>query len=255
MVAQRRSSRPRKENTSRRSKTGLPKNLADAIRRAWPNGVVDMPVDSDDAPFWDIYRELRASLSRIPGSTEFYEREPEDELESSRGPDADEDALARSGGSLSYHVFFLSPQGDRFQFETDTIEPDEDGVEQRYQGEGRIGCVVGVSLVAPFAVIMFDERAVFENGSRSEPDVEPHIFTLDGRRRDLDEDYREMVDEEGVAILRTLRTKIVSVLDDFEISVIPEEDLDRPVPSLRAGGDAFVGNPVTVREAFFFRGP
>jgi hypothetical protein len=71
----------------------------------------------------------------------------------------------------------------------------------------------------------------------------------------LDEDYREMVDEEGVAILRTLRTKIVSVLDDFEISVIPEEDLDRPVPSLRAGGDAFVGNPVTVREAFFFRGP
>ena len=37
-----------------------------------------------------------------------------------------------------------------------------------------------------------------------------------------------------------------------------EEDLDKPVPWLRAGDEVFpgdAGEPITVRQAFFFQGP
>ena len=117
---------------------------------------------------------------------------------------------------------------------------------------------VGISLIAPFAVVTLDEMEVFENGSRSEPGVEPHIFGLDGRKLDVEEHYREMVEDEGLAVLRKLRTEVVRVLNDFAIAVIAEGDLDKPVPWLRAGEEVFLGDagaPITVRQAFFFRGP
>ena len=130
--------------------------------------------------------------------------------------------------------------------------------QQRFPGEGRIGCAVGISLVAPFAVVTLDQMEVFENGSRSEPSVEPHIFGLDGRNLNMEEHYREMVDDEGLAVLRKLRTEVARTLNDFAIAVIPEEDLDKPVPWLRAGDEVFpgdAGEPITVRQAFFFQGP
>ena len=74
---------------------------------------------------------------------------------------------------------------------------------------------------------------------------------------DVEEHYREMVDDEGLMLLRQLRSQIVRILNDFSIAVIPEEDLDRPVPWLRAGDEVFLGDaePITVRQAFFFQGP
>ena len=74
----------------------------------------------------------------------------------------------------------------------------------------------------------------------------------------MEEHFKEMVDENGIAILRKLRADIVSILDNHGIAVIPEEDLGKPVAWLRAGGDAFLGSagePITVRDAFFFHGP
>ncbi len=65
-----------------------------------------------------------------------------------------------------------------------TGKPDEDGELRRLSGEGRIGCSVGVSLVAPFAVGALAEMECFENGSRSEPDIELHIYSLDGKKID-----------------------------------------------------------------------
>ena len=79
----------------------------------------------------------------------------------------------------------------------------------RLYREGRIGWVVGISMVAPFAVVKLDQMEVFENGSRSEPDVEPHIFGLDGRKLNVEEHYREMVDDQGLAVLRKLSRKII----------------------------------------------
>jgi hypothetical protein len=110
-------------------------------------------------------------------------------------------------------------------------------------------------MVAPFAVVALEQMEVFENGSRSGPGIEPHIFDLDGEKLDMEEYCREMVGDEGLAILRKLRAEIVAVLNDHEIAVIPEKDLDKPVPWLQAGLDVFLEQPITVQNAFFFRGP
>ena len=206
--------------------------------------IIRPPHNSDDAPLWDTYPRLKASLSRIPKTRVLYEREPQ------LVPNSEE-------GSRSYCLFFVSPADERFEFVTDTIEPDEDGIERRFPGRGWVGCVVAVSVVAPFAAVSLDQLEAFENGSRFEPDVEPHIFGLDGEKVDLESHFGEMVDEEGLSILRNLRAAIVRVLKESEIAVIPEADLDRPVPWLRAGEEALVGQagePLTVRQAFFFRG-
>ena len=238
-------------------KTDLPEQIVEAIRKAWPDGVIEMPADTGEAPFRDIYPTLKAGLSHIEGSAIFYEHEPQGRPQWGEGSDSGEEPPECDEEPRSYHVFFLSPLDDRFQFESETIEPDEAGVEQRFPGEGRTGCVVAVSLAAPWAVVRLDEMELFETGSRSEPDVDPHIFSLDGRELDLEEYYREMVDDEGLAVLRELRARIARVLNDCQLSVIPEDDLDKPVPWLRADDEVFVGHagkPITVRRAFFFRG-
>lgn len=224
--------------------TGMPRHIADAIRQAWPDGVVHMPNHSDDAPLRGTYSRLKASLPRIPETRVLYEREPQ------LVPSSDE-------GTRSYCLFFLSPTDGRFEFGTDTIEPDEDGIERRFPGQGWMGCLAAISVVAPFAAVSLDEMEVFENGSRMEPDVEPHLFSLGMGKLDLESHFGEMVDEEGLSILRNLRAKIVRVLKRSGIAVIPEADLDRPVPWLRAGEGVLLGQagePITVRKAFFFRG-
>jgi hypothetical protein len=52
------------------------KDVALAIERAWPDGVVDMPIDSDESYFWDIYPKVKQDLSRIKGATLLFERGP-----------------------------------------------------------------------------------------------------------------------------------------------------------------------------------
>ena len=113
--------------------------------------------------------------------------------------------------------------------------------------------MVAVSLVAPFAAVTLGQMEVFENGSRSELDVEAHIFGSDGRKVDPSKHYRELVDEAGFTALRTLRADIVRVLEAFRVVVIPEGDLDRPVRWLRASADVVTGERISVRDAFFFR--
>ncbi len=235
----------------------LPKNIADAIRQAWPDGGVDISGTSDIGTLEDVYPKLKTSLSRIRGARVLYERDlrlvPDSEETSDEGhdpPDWDD-------GSRSYGLFFVSPSDRRFEFDTETIEPDDDGVERRLPGQGWVGLVVGISVVAPLAAVSLDQYEVFENGSRFEPDVEPHMFGMDGGKLDLEAHFREMVDDEGLSILSRLRARIVRILKDSKIAVIPEEDLDLPVPWLREGEEALVGRtgrPISVRQAFFFQG-
>lgn len=123
-------------------------------------------------------------------------------------------------------------------------------------GQGRIGYAVAISLMAPSAVVTVDQMAVFETGTQFEPDFGPYLFGPDGRALDPEDHYRELLDEAGFAVLRTLRAKIVHVLQRYRVTVIPKEDLDRPVRGLRAGEEVLVGapgEPLTVRDAFFFR--
>jgi hypothetical protein len=76
----------------------------------------------------------------------------------------------------------------------------------------------------------------------------------------MDEHFRELFDDEGVQALHKLRDKIIEILEAHHLTVLPEEELRKPVPWLRAGEEAFVdpkilGGGITVQDAFFHRGP
>ena len=172
------------------------------------------------------------------------------------GSDLEDDPPDGPEEPRSYHLFFLSPADERFRFETDTIEPDDEGFDAQVQGYGRIGWLVGISLVAPFAVVGLDEMEIFESGSQTEPDIDPHLFGLDGKVAEMDEHYQKVLDDEELAILRKLEAWIAGVLSEFEITVIPKAELGMIVP-LRADQEVLVGHagePINVRNAFFFRG-
>jgi hypothetical protein len=42
----------------------VPKRIAEAIKLAWPDGVVEM-IDLDEAPFWDTYWGTRWQLLQL----------------------------------------------------------------------------------------------------------------------------------------------------------------------------------------------
>jgi len=240
---------------TRRAK--LPKYLADAIDQAWPDGVVEM-IDLEACPLRETYSTLKGRLSRIPGSDLVFERDPAGGPRWSEDSDPDEDPPEWDEPARSYHLFFLSPRDRRFSFDTETVEPDDDGIERRFAGQGRIGHVVAVSLVAPFALVAIDQSEVFENGSYSQPGIEGHLFDLDGTRLDMERHYMDVFEEEGPLVMQgltTQREKIARALKAFAISIIPERYLDTPVPGLRAGEDVLTeskGRPLTVRDVFFF---
>jgi hypothetical protein len=232
----------------------VPKYIAEAVERAWPNGLVEM-IDLDEAPFWDTYPALKARLSRISGSDLLYEREPRGGPRWNEGADPDKDPPSWSDPTRSYHLFFLSPSDPGCSFGTDTVEPDEDGVERRFEGEGRVGHTVAVSLAAPFALVALSQYETFENGSRSEPGIELQVFNLEGKRLDAEQHYLEMFGEETMRILAEHGGRITLILEEHGLSVLPNEYLNAPLPRLRAGEDLLqgsAGKPLTVRDAFFF---
>jgi hypothetical protein len=74
---------------------------------------------------------------------------------------------------------------------------------------------------------------------------------------DLETHFRETHGPEAVRALSALRDKIAQSLTEAGLLVIPEEEARKPVPWLQAGedvwvGEAFTGQPITVKDAFFF---
>ena len=52
----------------------IPKNVAAAIQKAWPDGIVEQ-FDRDESYFERIHSTLRASLATVPGGGHFWETE------------------------------------------------------------------------------------------------------------------------------------------------------------------------------------
>ena len=172
--------------------------------------------------------------------------------------------------SSSYHLFFLSPNGDEFDSETECEveadpEYDEETGEEILDGEretitvrGRehAGWSVAVSLVAPIAVITFSDYTVFDDRPADLPSVERYAEDAEGNRFDHAEHFRKMHGERAFQVLEKLRERIAAILEKHGVTVLPEAEWRKPVPWLRGGGDALVGEvvnqPVRVLDAFFF---
>jgi len=242
----------------RRAKAEIPKQILNAIHRVWPDGIVETGCDLiEDSYFHELHPQLYRSLSSIKGASLRYnrganEQQPcEDDWDSrwSDSPPIDDN-------TYSYHLFFICPDDKLFRYTDETEEPDEEDPEEEetIAGEGFIGCVVGVSLLARFAVVGLNCYHEYESGSHTCPDLEICAWSEDGNRLTADQYFRSRVGEEGMRLLYNLRNRIVQVLKSHRITVLSEQDQQRAVPWLRPGEEVLKEEgPVTVNDAFFFQ--
>ena len=239
------------------------------IERAWPDGVVEMP-DFEESWFCCVAAALDRDLRRAQRGGFSYERSPETVPIWADGADRDEDPPLDVEPRRSYHLFFYSPAGDEFAFESETeeyVEPedyDEDSAGEpefsmvTVAGEGRVGWTVAVSLVVPVAVITLSQMTTFDDGAVGEPSIETYAETEDGVRiTNQEADFRQRKGDAAFAVLAQLRAKFVRILEKRGITVLPEDEWRKPVPWLRASEDTFIGmsgQPLRVLDAFFFEG-
>ena len=233
----------------------IPKDVAVAINECWPDGVVE-PFATDESYFHATHPRLEQDLRNIRGGSLLWQTEEE----IAAGWDTEKDEPPSSDGWQSYHVFFLSPGGEEFRFEDDTagIEEQEDPqpeAETEHPGEGWIGCAIGICLAAPYAVINLCSCSHDEDGGVSAPDVESFIYSDDTNERvGTDQYHREILSQEAFQRLEALRRELALILAKHGIQTLDKRVLDLPVPGLKAGGEAFLEEPLRVQDAFFFRG-
>jgi len=255
----------------RKQGAGLRKDVLETIERVWPHGVVEMTFDSEESYFWDIHQGLTRALKRIKGADLLLEREAEGEPIWPDGADRDQDPPADFSNSRSYHMFFVSPRGEAFVFETEIEDIDEDAMAEEIDepgwkdplmknipGEGRTGLSVAASLLAPFAIVLLNDMLAFEDGSTSEPGIEPCAQTEEGEPiADLEAHFRKFHGEAALEILRKLRSEIVGILERHGVTVLQEDEWRKPAPWLQSGEEVFAGSPgepIRALDAFFFEG-
>ena len=239
--------------SSRSSVVEIPEDLAAAIKRCWPRGVVE-EFPTDESYFHEIRRQIERDLGRISGALLVWQTE--EEGAGGNDDDADEPLLSCSEWQ-SYHVFFLSPEGDEFRFEDETSAHDpEDGTQITYPGEGRFGLALTISLAAPFAAIDASSHSWFEDGSIVFPDPTFRLFWDEetGEAVSPNEYYRDLFGQEMFQKLEILRQAVVSIMASHRISVLDEAVLDLTVKGLKANQEVFLDKRLRVRDAFFFRG-
>jgi len=259
---------PLLENRCRMSKK--PKNagahlradVREAIERLWPEGVLELNCDPDESYFHTVHPRLARAFQRIPNTQPPREHEANPEpvwYDSDRWEDPPDDIPP----SRSYHRFFISPRGEDFEFE---IEPEDepefsgdDAGEDDFflepaSGSRRIGWLVAISLLAPFAVIELADVSAYDDGGWSEPEIESCCQTLEGETTSLESIFREHHGAEAYQTLVGLRRKLSAILEKWGIAVLPAEEWRKPVPSLQAGEACMtvVKNKVRVLDAFFF---
>ena len=248
-MTKRKSRSTNKNSNAASSVVEIPRELVAAIKRSWPRDVVE-EFDTDESYFHEIRHQIERDLRRISGVSLVWQTEDVD-----RGACDDEDeALPSYSEWQSYHVFFVSPDGDEFRFEDETIGEDpEDGTETIYSGEGRYGLSLTISLAAPVAAIGVSSYSRYEDGGYTIPDPMSslHMNEETGKVISANEYFRDCLGQEMFQKLEILREQITSIVALRHISVLDESVLDLPVQSLKADQEVFVGKPVCVRDAFF----
>ena len=247
-MTKRKSRSTNKNSNAASSVVEIPRELVAAIKRSWPRDVVE-EFDTDESYFHEIRHQIERDLRRISGVSLVWQTEDVD-----RGACDDEDeALPSYSEWQSCHVFFVSPEGDEFRFEDETIGEDPgDGTETAFSGEGRFGLLLTISLAAPVAAIGVSSYSHYEDGGYTIPDPMSslHMNEETGIVISANEYFRDCLGQEMFQKLEILREQITSIVALRHISVL-ESVLDLPVQSLKADQEVFVGKPLCVRDAFF----
>jgi hypothetical protein len=151
------------------------------IRAACPRGVVDMPTDPEEKYFAKLYPRLRRALERIKGAAILYERdcsgEGDEGQRMSNSFSFDDDDWengwldAAPGISFSYHLFFVGLSDPAMQVDCDTEhEVDDQETMATVEGKETFGYAVGVSLLAPVAMVQVNtyDRFLIKGGTKCE---------------------------------------------------------------------------------------
>jgi hypothetical protein len=236
----------------------IPPDVAAAIHRCWPDGIVD-EFATDESYFHEIHARLERDLRNIRGASMRW-RTRDTQLDARSDED---DELPLPDEWQSYYVFFLTLDGEACQFEDETAggmeareDPQEKGSETVCPGEGWIGCAVGISLAAPYAVMNLCSYSRYQGGTTSIPDVESFIHSEETQQRvDTDQYYREILSREAFQRLEALRVEIgASILARHRLKILDKAVLNLHVPGLNASEEVFLEEPLRVQDAFFFRG-
>jgi hypothetical protein len=249
-------------------------DVQDAIEGVWPDGVMT-GFDREESYFGEVHSKLAAGLRRIAGT------EPIDEFPASRPQrpwredddnDFEDDPPSDDRPSRSYHLFFISPMGEDFSFETeiespvepedeiddeivDEVEIEDDLPTEVFAGRGRTGWSVAVSLLAPFATVTLGSMSNFEDGTTDEPSIEDRGFNETGERVDPEVEFRKNRGEAAFKVLAKLRDRITGILERHKIVVLPETEWRKPLPGMKAEEEVLVGmggEPIRVLDALFF---
>jgi hypothetical protein len=249
--------------------------IAKLIKKAWPDGIVDMPIDEDESYFWDIYDNLRAKISKLPGASMLHESWPSPQTSSIDDDDADEDWLDKvfQEPSRSWHLFALRPQtrielpmnleedpGEADDFQADDSQDD---AQSEFDTEGfdepavigsSLGFLLAVSLVAPVAIVMEYVMDETEYGTDASPPLAlPCAF--DSEDKIVEPDYSSDLSADDRKRAGAIRQRLVRVAEKTGLLVLPFDQRQETVPGLHAGSEAFLNEPITVQTAFFFEGP
>jgi hypothetical protein len=137
--------------------TDIPRQILNAIGSVWPDSTVQIRRGLiENSYFHELHRKLHRSLSSIKGVSLHYERGG---TSRGRGKDDWDSRWCRNppidDNTYSYHLFFMCPDDNLFRYKAETEEPVEEDpdVEEAVAGHGFVGCVVGVSFLARFAIV------------------------------------------------------------------------------------------------------
>lgn len=257
-------------SNQKRENSNIRKDILETLDSIFPGNVIEMWDGFEESHLEDIYDDLKTKLSAIKTATLDYERDWEgndprfdnfnqppgwnDEKENFHEPIP----VPMGDISSSYHLFFLGLKGGRFRCECEDDTLDNDGNLEEVKGIETLGCSVGISLLAPFAVIMTGSRSVYEDGSYTCPDIETYIFEHNGEPVDMEDHIRQIAGEEALQAIRELKNRITSILESFGISILPDEEAEKPVPWLQPGEEVCIetlpDETIKLKDAFFFRG-
>jgi hypothetical protein len=263
-------SRPTQKRTS-----AIPATIAKLIKKAWPDGIVEMPIEDDESYFWDIYDKLKTKISRMRGAWMFHERPASPDASSI--DDEGENGLdeAWQEGSRSYHLFVIQPQTTiRLPIdEEEDTEEDEDyqadeaqddvETESEFGAEGfdepevigaSLSFLLAISLVAPVAIVMDYVIAETEYGTDTLPPLGlPCAFDSAGKA--VEPDHRSHLSAEDRKRADAIRQRLVCAVEETGLTVLPFDQRQMTVPGLQAGSETFLSEPITLQDAFFFEGP
>jgi hypothetical protein len=228
------------------------------IQPVFSNGVIDWLPDEENWNFCEACHPLRDKLRGIKGAAILYERKPSDAPRWDDDSDSGKDFCDWQEETRSYHLFFIGPTGKRFEFPIQEETTDDHGCWVSVVGVDRVGYAVGVSMVAPYAIIKLDHLRRMEDGSESVSDIETTRLDQDGQAVEAEQYLAELLDSDRLAELEALRARIAGVLVSLGIPVLTREQAQLVVPDLKMGEDFCrlgLGDEVTVFDALFFMEP